>query len=261
MQPAAGGRNNKAEKIVMATFKPAFDRSRFKAADELAEPASVAVLGIDGSQSYTLTRPASTYACCSCPEGVQHKACKRHIAWLLPQAPDERQQEAVHLIVQLLGSRLDFVGGCTIQDIRKLFCALKALHDQPCGKMPECRSSGIQAKSPDMQDDNCNIFPAQENVPVNGHADLDRVSSKPAPPGVAAMQNNVRAISHMVNAQLEQVAQADPGKQPDLMTMQTSVLVQLSENSRIAATKPHELQPDFVVNKHYICHSSGKKAS
>jgi uncharacterized protein YggU (UPF0235/DUF167 family) len=41
---AAGSRNAKAEKIVLVAIKAAasFGKSRFKAADELAEPASVA---------------------------------------------------------------------------------------------------------------------------------------------------------------------------------------------------------------------------
>jgi hypothetical protein len=233
---ADGSRNDKAERIVLAAINAAvsFDKARFKAADELGEPASVDVLGTDGSQAYVMTHPASTYACCTCPAGTQRKPCKHHIAWLLAQAPDDRQPEAVRLVVHMLGTRLGFAGGCTMEDTSNLFHALQALHGWACATM---------VASLDMQD---NPPPEQEHPAVCG--DKAGPSNVP-PPGAVAMQNHVHAILQMVNAQLEQIAQADPGKQRDMMTMQKSVIVQLSENIRVAASKAHELRPSFAMNE------------
>jgi hypothetical protein len=217
---AAGSRNDKAEKIVLAAIRAAasLDKSRLKAADELAEPASVAVMGTDGLQAYVMTRPASTYACCTCPEAIQRKPCKHHIAWLLAQAPDNRQPEAVRMVVQMLGTRLGFAGGCAMEDTSNLFHALQDLHGWSCATM---------VARPDMPD---NHAPAQEIVPVNAER---AVPSNPPPPGAVAMQNHMSEMLQMVNAQLEQIAQADPCKQRDLMTMQKSVIFQLSENIRV----------------------------
>jgi hypothetical protein len=73
-------------------------------------------------------------------------------------------------------------------------------------------------------------------------------SANAAPPGAIAMQNHMCEMLQMVNAQLEQIAQAVPGKQRDPITMQKAVIVQLSQNIRVAASRVHELRKDFAVN-------------
>jgi hypothetical protein len=75
------------------------------------------------------------------------------------------------------------------------------------------------------------------------------VPSNPPPPGGVAMQNHVSEMLQMVNAQLEKIAQADPCTQRDLLTMQKSVIVQLSENIHVAASMAHELRPNFAMNE------------
>jgi hypothetical protein len=53
----------------------------------------------------------------------------------------------------------------------------------------------------------------------------------------------------MVNAQLEQIAQAGPGKQRDVMTNQKSVIVHQYENIRDASSEAHELCPSFAMDE------------
>jgi uncharacterized Zn finger protein len=127
------------------------------AADDLAEPKSVAVMGIDGSQAYAMTSPASTYACCTCPEAIQQKPCKHHIAWLLAQAPDDWQPKAIRVVVKMLGTRLGFVCGCTMEDSSNLFHALQALHCRPCDATVASPSPEDQAPIPDRPEENANV--------------------------------------------------------------------------------------------------------
>jgi hypothetical protein len=122
-----------------------------------------------------------------------------------------------------------------MEDTSNLFHALQDLHGWSCATM---------VARPDMPD---NHAPAQEIVPVNAER---AVPSNPPPPGAVAMQNHMSEMLQMVNAQLEQIAQADPCKQRDLMTMQKSVIFQLSENIRVAASEAHELRPNFAVNEY-----------
>jgi hypothetical protein len=114
-------------------------------------------MGPYGSQACVMTCPASTYACCTCPEAIQRKPCKHHIAWLFSQSPDIRQPEAVRMVVQMLGTHLAFASGCTMVDTSScnLFHALLDLHGWSCAKM---------VARPDMPD---NHAPGQENVSVN----------------------------------------------------------------------------------------------
>jgi hypothetical protein len=146
-------------------------------------------------------RPASTYACCTCPEAIQRKPCKHHIAWLFSQSPDIRQPEAVRMGVQMLGTHLAFASGCIMVDTSScnLFHALLDLHVWSCAKM---------VASPDMPDNHApgqenNHAPGQENVLVNAKTGEPLKST---PPGAVAMQNNVCKMLQMVNAQREQIA-------------------------------------------------------
>jgi hypothetical protein len=107
---------------------------------------------------------------------------------------------------------------------------------------------------PDTPD---NHAPRQEIVSV---IEEWGIPSNPPPPGAVAMQNHMSKMLQMVNAQLEQIAQADPCKQRDLMTMHKSVIFQLSENIRVSASKAHELRSNSAVNE-VVGPSNGTRAS
>jgi hypothetical protein len=127
-----GSRNQAAEKHIMAVLPRAvaMDKRRLVSQQpDMSNPKAVDVLDDSGTSiAYTLSEPASNFACCSCLMAKQRKACKHHVAWLLSQAPDSNKEEAMRLIVCMLGTRLGFSGGCSMEDIKDLFDALLALH-------------------------------------------------------------------------------------------------------------------------------------
>jgi hypothetical protein len=133
---AAGSRNDKIEKIVLAAIKAAasFDKSRLKAADELTELASLAVMGTDGSQAYVM--PAQHPHMPAAQSSESRVSTTLHSCLHKLQIP--REPEAVCMVVQMLGTRLGFAGGYTMEDTSNLFHALQDLHGWLCYSIVGC---------------------------------------------------------------------------------------------------------------------------
>jgi hypothetical protein len=182
-----------------------FDKSRMVASRQPMSLHSLHQWAVMGSQAEVMTRPASTFACCTCPEAIQRKPCKHHIAWLLAQALDNCQPEAVRVVVQMLGTHFGFASGCTMKDTSNIVHSLQDLHGWSCARWLQA-----QTRQATMHQ----AWPGQKNARVNSEK---AGPSNPTPPGAVGVQNHMSEMLQMVNAQHKlllnlQIAQAEPCK-------------------------------------------------
>jgi hypothetical protein len=84
-----------------------------------------------------MKNPGNDVSACSCNTGKQGSFCKRLMAWLLAQYPygDSAERSSV----KMLGARLEFVVGCSMDDIQDLAVELSSLQLQ----QPSITISGV----------------------------------------------------------------------------------------------------------------------
>jgi hypothetical protein len=91
------------------------------------------------TKAYTIFPPASRYAACTCATAMQRIICKHQVAWLVALAPLVHRADVECLSVLMLGTRLGFTGGASMEDNSSL---THALHD-PSLSTASIASSGI----------------------------------------------------------------------------------------------------------------------
>jgi hypothetical protein len=201
--------------------------------DTLPGPLVVQVLTSDkASIKHTMHKPGSNFAACDCNTGQQGSVCKHQVAWLLAQYPYGDCAE--RLIVKMLGTRLGFVGGCTMEDIQDLTMEL-------------CRLQLQQPHTAACVPSNCLINENQDGAAAMHLEKENRAQGSNLPaqavPGQQALANHRRRIEAIVQQQLEAVLRADPLRQKDIMIQQESAQRSLLQVMQAAAQRPEEAQP------------------
>jgi hypothetical protein len=142
---------------------------------------------------------------------------------------------AATVCVLMLGTRLGFTGGATMEDIISL---THALHDL-ARSTASINSSGI---------------PLAAALPILPHAGPPAASPDApppiphaAPPGSVALQNHKREMQQILQESLQMLEHADGAKQRSLMLQQKAALARVLEITTVAAKSAHELHQNFAV--------------
>jgi hypothetical protein len=209
-------------------------RNPASAHDELQDPDVVYVLnGCKDGVAYTMHKPASTYAACTCNMGKQGSVCSHQVAWLLDRHP--YGDSAERLIVKMLGTRLGFVGGCSMEDIEDLswelsMLRLKVMCPSPTAARADANGEGdgtpaVEEPAGLTQDENVQ----SQSAPA----------PRPTPPGERAHQNFLGRMESLLHQQLAGVREAPPERQRDLMVRLETAQLSLLQDIQ-AAAKPRE---------------------
>jgi hypothetical protein len=201
--------------------------------DPLTGPQIVYVLSSDkDSILHTMKNPGSNFAACSCNTGKQGSVCKHQVAWLLAQYP--YGDSAERLIVKMLGTRLGFVGGCSMEDIQDLTVELSSLQlQQP--------STAACATRRGPFSEHCDEVLAMHLGQENSVGSSNLLAR--AGPGQQAMENHRQRMEALLKQQWEALQSADPLRQKDLMTQQESAHRSLLKVMQAAAQRVAQARP------------------
>jgi hypothetical protein len=146
---------------------------------------------------------------------------------------------AERLIVSMLGTRLGFVGGCSMEDIEDLswelgMLRLKVMCPSPAAARTDANGEGDGAPAVEeptglTQDENAQ----SQSAPA----------PRPTPPGERAHQNFLGRMESLLHQQLAGVREAPPERQRDLMVRLETAQLSLLQDIQAAAKPRKRPQP------------------
>jgi hypothetical protein len=228
------------------------DPNRFKLVTDDNGVPHVRVHDDEGSSAvHTMCNPAVRYAACSCSVARQQKLCKHQAAWLATLAPRECQADAMRLIVQMAGTLLGFMQGCSMEDVSNLSEALMEM--LPLGQTPEDIDAAAtnRGEMAAISDSACIAGAGAPVDEMNVAQPRSRPEQRNAPVGMGAvaLHNHEAEMQLMLDEALQALCRADPGNQRALATQQKSALVRQLNVSEVAASKVHVHHANFATSE------------
>jgi hypothetical protein len=198
-----------------------------------------------------MCNPAVWYAACSCSVARQQKLCKHEAAFLATLALRERQADAMRLTVQMAGTLLGFMQGCSMEDVSNLSEALMEM--LPLGQTAEDIDAAAtnHGEMAAILDSACVAEAGAPAEEMNAAQPWPPPEQRNAPVGmgVVALHNHEAEMQRMLDEALQALRRADPGNQQALATQQKSALVRLLDVSKVAASKVHAHHTSFATSE------------
>jgi hypothetical protein len=156
------------------------------------------------------------------------------------------------IAVQMAGTLLGFMLGCSMEDVSNLSEALMEM--LPLGQSPE----GIDAAATN----NSEMAAISDSACVAGAGapvEEMNVAQPRSPPeqrnalvrmGAVVLHNHDAEMQRMLDEALQALRRADPGNQRALATQQKSALVRVLDVSEVAASKVHVHHTSFAMSEH-----------